>query len=462
MAQAERRESADLIVVGGSVGGLLAGILAAARGCQVVVLERGRELGGRAPTGTGVIAAAGTRWQRDAGIDDAPDRLLGDLRAVTNHQVDDDAARAVVAEGAAVVEWLADRCAAAVELTRQPTSVHSTHRLHACGAQGGTSLVAALTRVACRHNRLHLRAGGDVQSLVRDETGAVTGVELRPDKRGTPVITGRVLLACGGFAGDDDLVREHCPSAADLPHPSPALADGTGLRLGLAAGAATRHMDAVEVTPFLTQPANLPAPATLIGLGAILVNQSGHRFVGEHGDPLPLAQAVRAQRGHVGYLLFDDRIAKQAAVDPFFEHVVLRTARTGSTLKILARQLDLDLDALTMTVENFNANLELGGDPFGRERCGGPLEPTFHAIRVTGARLRTLGGLVTDADARVLDGNGAAIPGLYATGGTAACFFACDAIDAIDGVDLLTTLATARRAARSIVAAARASDDDAG
>jgi fumarate reductase flavoprotein subunit len=454
MAQAERRESADLIIVGGSVGGLMAGILAADRGCRVLVLDRSRDLGGRAPSGPGVIAAAGTRWQRDAGIEDAPERLLADLRAVTNHHVDDDAGRAVVDEGAAVLEWLADRCGATVALTRQPTGVHSTHRLHSCGPQGGTSLVAALTRVASRHNRIHLRPG-DVRALVRDEGGAVTGVELRADKRGTLVLSGRVLLACGGFAGDDALMREHCPGAAELPHPSPGLADGTGLRLGLEAGAATRHMDAVEVTPFLAQPANLPVPATLIALGAVLVNQSGQRFVGEDGDPLPLAQAVRAQRGHVGYLVFDDRIAKQASVDPFFEHVVLRSARSGSTLKILARQLDLDLDALTMTVENFNANLELGGDPFGREKCGHPLEPTFHAIRVTGARLRTLGGLVTDADARVLAGDGAVVPGLYATGGTAACFFACDAINAIDGIDLLTTLATARRAARSVVAATR-------
>jgi fumarate reductase flavoprotein subunit len=460
MAQAERRESADLIVVGASVGGLMAAILAADRGCPVVVLEKGKEMGGGATTGAGVIAASGTRWQRDAGVDDTPDALLADLRAVTNHHVEADVARAVVDEGAGIVEWLADRCSATVTLTRQPTGVHSRHRLHACGAQGGTSLVAALMRVASRHNRIRLRPGSDVQGLVRDDTGAVVGVELRADKRGTPVVSGRVLLACGGYAGDDALVAEHCPGAAELPHPSPALADGTGLRLGLGAGGGTRELDAIEVTPFLAQPANLPVPATLVALGAILVNQSGQRFVGEDGDPLPLALAVRAQRGRVAYLVFDDRIAKQASVDPYFEHVVMpRGARSGSTLKVLARQLDLELDPLAMTVENYNANIELGGDPFGRARCGHPLEPTFHAIRVTGARLRTLGGLVTDVDARVLDGNGAPIPGLYATGGTTACFFARDATGAIDGIDLLTTLATARRAARSVIAAVRARDD---
>ena len=81
----------------------------------------------------------------------------------------------------------------------------------------------------------------------------------------------------------------------------------------MSVGAATRELDAIEVTPFLAQPANVPVPSTLIGLGAILVNQGGQRFVGEDGDPLPLAHAVRAQRGHLAYLIFDDRIAKQAS-----------------------------------------------------------------------------------------------------------------------------------------------------
>ena len=60
MAQAERRESADLIVVGGSVGGMLAAILAADRGCQVLLLERTRDLGGGAATGAGTKDAAAT------------------------------------------------------------------------------------------------------------------------------------------------------------------------------------------------------------------------------------------------------------------------------------------------------------------------------------------------------------------------------------------------------------------
>jgi len=72
-----------------------------------------------------------------------------------------------------------------------------------------------------------------------------------------------------------------------------------------------------------------------------------------------------------------------------------------------------------------------------------------HAIRVTGARWRTLGGLAVDAAARVLHGSGQPIPGLYATGGAAAGL-AGDAL--LPGTDALAALALARLAALDVAA----------
>src|SRR5262249_58242822 len=125
---------------------------------------------------------------------------------------------------------------------------------------------------------------------------------------------------------------------------------------------------------------------------------------------------------HVAYLVFDERIAAAArAADPFFAHVVLpRTGRRGATLADLAKQFEINAEGLGLTLDTFNANPELGGDPFGRERSGQALEPPLHAIRVTGARLRTLGGLAVDGTARVLDAAGQPIANLYATGGAVA------------------------------------------
>src|SRR5438552_2698865 len=71
---AERHEDAGLVVVGGSVAGLVAAITAADRGHRVVLLERSKELGGLAATWSESIAAGGTRFPRGPGVVDSPRR----------------------------------------------------------------------------------------------------------------------------------------------------------------------------------------------------------------------------------------------------------------------------------------------------------------------------------------------------------------------------------------------------
>ena len=424
MSPDPRQEPAGLIVVGASVGGLAAAVIAADRGCRTIVIERGKELGGGASHDAEAIAAAGTRFQRDAGLEDSPERFAADILAASRHHVEQELALALGEQGAPLVEWLADRCGLGVELMAAFTGAgHSVPRLHAPGDQGGASLLAALARAASRHTRVGVRPGLVAERLVRDDAGRVTGLAVRPERRGAgQTLAGPVLLACGGFAASDALVAAHCPAAAGLPYFGWPGSVGEALRLGVEAGAQTRHLDACLVTPLLAMPGALAVTAPLVELGAILVNQAGRRFADETAERLVLATAVRGQPGHVAYLLFDERIATAArTADPFFARIVLpRTGRRAMTLEALSKQFEIDAEALTLTVDTFNGNVELGGDPFGRERFGGPLEPPFHAIRVTGARWRTFGGLAVDRTAHVLDAAGRPIPGLYAVGRTAA------------------------------------------
>jgi fumarate reductase flavoprotein subunit len=458
MARSVWHEEVDLIVVGASVGGLAAAIIAADRRCRVIVVERAKELGGGAASEPETIAAAGSRFQQAAGVQDGPARLVDDIRASTRHHVEPALVTALAEQGPPVVAWLADRCGSQVELlTGQRGSGHSVARLHGPGERGGASLVADLTRAASRHSHVAIRPGAVVERLVRDEGGAVRGLAVRADRRGAShALGGHVLLATGGFVASDELVTQHCPDVAGLPFAGPALATGDGLRLGLEAGAQTRRLGACLVTPFLAMPAQLAVTAPLVELGGILVSQAGRRFADETGEGLPLATTVRAQPGKVAYLLFDERIATAAcAMDPFFRHIVLpRAGRRGATLADLAKQFELDVNGLSLTVDTFNANLDLGGDPFGRECFEGRLEPPFHAIRVTGARLHTLGGLTADARARVVGADGQPIEGLYAAGGTAAGLAGDGTEGALPGTAALAALGLARLAALDVIARA--------
>src|SRR5262249_12432288 len=113
----------------------------------------------------------------------------------------------------------------------------------------------------------------------------------------------------------------------------------------------------------------------------------------------------------------------------------------------LAKQLELDASGLEQAMAESTA-----GRPRG-------LEAPLRAIRVTGARLRTLGGLVVDAHAHVLDPGGAAIRGLHAPGGRAAGRPPAASAPRRSGLDALMALGLGRLAALDVIAAAQRDDE---
>jgi fumarate reductase flavoprotein subunit len=443
MASAEKRDAGELIVVGAGVGGLTAAVTLADRGHWVIVVEASKELGGGAGSEPETIAAAGTRTQHESGVQDDAGRLVADVMAAVGDGADRALVEAAAEQGPRLIDWLIDRCGLGIGLLGNTGEAgHSVRRLHYCGDQGGEDLRAALARAATRRRRVHLRTGVAAIELRRDETGKVTGVALPPDRRGPQSLSGRVLLAGGGFAGSDELVAQHCPDVVGLPHLAGSPADGSSLRLGLSAGAGTRSLSACTVGPLLALPGNLQVSIRMIDRGALLVNQVGVRFTNERASDLELARAIRAQPGGVAYLLFDERIKTAASVDPFFAKVVLpRAARQAESATGLARQFEIQVDGLRSTIET------------------SALESPLHVIRVTGARRRTLGGLAVDARARVLDAAGNAIPGLYATGEAAALIGGESPDRTPAGVHTLATLAYGRIAALEVAAEAEQGDE---
>src|SRR5579884_3371073 len=153
MAADARAETAGLVVVGASVGGLVAAILAADRGRRVVVLEREREPGGSARAESETVAAAGTRLQAAAGIADEAGALAADLLAAARHHLEPELAHALARESGPLVDWLTDRCGVAFELVRHAAPGHSAPRLRAParprGRRGRACAAARWSRASC-------------------------------------------------------------------------------------------------------------------------------------------------------------------------------------------------------------------------------------------------------------------------------------------------------------------------
>jgi fumarate reductase flavoprotein subunit len=126
----------------------------------------------------------------------------------------------------------------------------------------------------------------------------------------------------------------------------------------------------------------------------------------------------------------------------------------------LCQACGLPADTVRATLAEVRRMIESAAtDAFGRDFTGvRPLEPPFHAIRVTGALFHTQGGLQIDGHGRVLRPDGRPLPNLYAGGGAARGVSGPAVTGYLPAMGLSTAVTFGRLAGR---AAARASLDDA-
>ncbi|MEM9553214.1 MAG: FAD-dependent oxidoreductase [Acidobacteriota bacterium] len=256
-----------------------------------------------------------------------------------------------------------------------------------------------------------------------------------------------VVLACGGFEWNAEMVERF------LPYPvqplSPPGNDGDGLRMAMALGADLVDLHEAWWCPALSKPGETYDGETFLRGDfthralphGLVINGKGQRFVNEatnyhdfsksffeldaQGRPKNLpAWLVVDGRYLQRYSLFDQPPGAEPA-----DWLV-----RAETIDDLAAELGVPTLALRDTVSRFNEFATCGvdrdfrrgdnifdrlyGDPDHRPHpCLGTLEePPFVAVPLTPGVLGTKGGLRVDKDGRVQHADGGSIAGLFAVG----------------------------------------------
>jgi fumarate reductase flavoprotein subunit len=210
-----------------------------------------------------------------------------------------------------------------------------------------------------------VRAAGTVQ------TGHALGADLRPDPKEP------LLLATGGFPVK--LARER-----DLALRSNPWSEGDGLDLGVASGAATTAgMDefygrAMPAPPARWGEAEFVDHAQVYGRFATVLDEQGGRIPHDPDDwsDNGLVQEIARRGGRAWYVVDRDDLDRETPYGTVADSIE-RVRRSGGT------------------VEDRNDKV---------------------AVHVIIAVTHTIGGLAIDERARVVDGSGTPIPGLYAAG----------------------------------------------
>jgi succinate dehydrogenase/fumarate reductase flavoprotein subunit len=300
-----------------------------------------------------------------------------------------------------------------------------------------------------------------VRQLLVEHDGVKGVIIEREGKRVTVRARRGVVLACGGFPHDIARRKQlfpHAPSGTEHHTPSPTANTGDGLRLAESVGAhvdpTIPHAAAWVPTSVTRRPDGsagvMPHFIDRAKPGVIAVTREGRRFTNEGNSYHDFVQAmVAACRGTPevsAWLLVDHRALRRyglGCVPPFpmplGRHLKSGYLKRGATLAELARVIEVDPATLQATVERFNEPARRGEDPeFGKgskaynryqgdaqhegpNPCVAPLETgPYYAIKLVVGDIGTFAGLATDAQTRVLDAQGQAIPGLYAVGNDAA------------------------------------------
>ncbi len=436
-------EECEVLVVGLGAAGAAAALEARAAGAEVLALERASGGGGTSALSGGVLyLGGGTPLQKQCGFEDSPEQMFRYLLASCGLRPDQEKLRLYCDGSVDHYHWLVDQGVPfkpvfyphysgepptddglvysgtedAWPFDRLATPAPRGHVPQIPGQAGGLLMQKLLAAVAA--SGASVQPDSRATALVRGDDGRIVGVRVHSGGRETAVRARKgVVLATGGFIHDARMLRLHAPQLARCKYRVGAEGDdGSGIRMGLAAGAAPLNLGMGSISLPMT-----PPKAICKGL---LVNGHGQRFVNEDAYFGRLGESALLHQDGCCYWILDDA----TFVRPEIPRPV---AAVGETIGELERELGMPAGVLAATVRFYNRFAARGEDPLFHKKRGFvvPLaQPPFGALDCTvdGSLYAafTLGGLHTSPDGAALTPAGEPIRGLYAAGRATACLAA--------------------------------------
>jgi succinate dehydrogenase/fumarate reductase flavoprotein subunit len=398
----EQREN-RVVVCGGGIAGLTAGVTALQCGVPVTLFEKAPELGGNAAISGGVL------WSfldYDRIRKEVPD---GDpvLQWLVFENVDE------------ASRWLSDQGARLSESVEQQALGRRERRMEP--AQAIAALADKFTALGGE-----LRVETALEALLESD-GVIGGVRTACNGRTRDEPARAVVLATGGFQGNAELISRYVVRDTDsLYLRASPWSTGDGFVAATQAGAAaspgldTFYGHALAAPPARFSKFNFRDVTQWYGQQSIAVNLLGERFADESdgNSEHVLNQRLAQQPQGRGFYIIDQETAESPAIcgKELLTRTVLERARAAGapivvadTLELLCRGLasyGVPAQRLMQEIVQFNAAIERGDagelkPPRARNRRS-LRRPPFYAVGVKASITFTMGGVQVDEHARVL------------------------------------------------------------
>ncbi len=455
-------QSVDVVVVGGGNAAFCGALGAAEKGASVLVLERAPE---DEAGGNSRFTAGAFRCVYD-GVEDLralmPDltdeevaksdfgtyteeKFFDDMGRVTEYRTDPDLCEVLIKNSKATMLWLRDKGVRFMPIWgRQAYKIDGKFKfwggLTVESVGGGPGLVDALTKIA-RKNNIAIAYGARAFELIADDDG-VHGVRVKHQGKTKDVRAKCVVLGAGGFQADAEMRTRYLGPGWELAKiRGTRFNTGDGIKMALAIGAQpTGNWSGGHAVAWdrnapefgdLTVGDNFQKHSYPWG---IMINANGERFLDEGSDYRNYTYAkngrvILMQPKQFCYQVFDNKIIPMLRDEYRIKRVT--KIRANTLEELCAKMEDVDAEKALATIKEYNKAVMIDV-PFnpnvkdGRGTRGLKIpksnwantvdEPPFEAYAVTCGLTFTFGGLKIDTTARVIDSDGAPIPGLYATG----------------------------------------------
>ena len=421
-------KTTDVIIIGSGMAGVAAAQEAARVGARVTVLEKMDYTGGNSALAGGGYACwtSSLHLRERLGLgEDSAQSHARDTLASGGGESRPELVRTLCENAPAGLDWLVQNGVEFKEVLVQ-LGGHSAPRSYQAKTPG--KRVMELLRRRAEELGAEIITSCRVAQLLT-ENGRVCGVNYKMGgDTGVLRASRGVIIASGGFSADIRLRTEYCPElTAECGCSNHRGATGEVLLSAHEIGAALTGMKYIQLYPCAN-----PAVGSVdrwafycysaAGLGAIYTDGAGRRFVNESlgRDEVSAAQLRGCEKPT--WTVFAAEIAEALGMTEREISTGLRLGRMrqGKTAAELADAMGAEGETLAETLDGVNAAVSRAErDGIGREyqpTFRKIARPQFYAIAQWPSVHYTMGGLVIDTEARVLNGSGAPLPGLFAAG----------------------------------------------
>lgn len=417
----------DFLIVGSGGAGLVAAVRGSELGIKhIMVIEKEPLIGGSSIRCGGHWSLSETEFQKSKQVLDSDELFFKDLMEAGQGANDPKLVRKFIEKGREEYNYF---------------RIHGINPL-SLWASGGSSVPRGHVYDPEQLIRFLLKSA--LKNGVKVKTG-IRAIDLKisEDKKTlflTASYVGRlikikakaVLLASGGFANNRDILSTFVDDIDNVQIFSGNGNTGDGLMMAMKLGA--QLIDTEFIKPsygFIRNASDANDFSMIFYGGAVILNQSGKRFVNESMSYKDIGPIALKQTNGKSYIVFDERIRKdQLERRPPEAHLIGKITNDNKNffvshnLEEAARAAGVNAENAVTTIREYNRAIDSNDlIPFQRQTLSGgfgkPVKiesPPFYVMPATCGIMGTYCGLKVNEDTQVLLQNGETIENLLAAG----------------------------------------------